>query len=262
MPGDARSEDRPHDLSLDQLQLVRQVTTRPEDRFAGTFGRETIERFVLDSADRLAPRATVTRHLPLLAEKWARQRLVALARVEGTAPTTTPAATPAPSTPARATRTGSSTIPRVWPSTRSARSETTSGTACAAFWPGSVWIPSAPDGSLLEGDRVGGHVHLRLEGLHRDGAGWAAEVGPEPVATRRARTVEALGHRRAAAGAGEREDGVRAHGAQPATPRGPRGGPDPPLRRTGGVGGSTARTRSSPARSTGLSLFLRTGTAP
>ena len=44
---------------------------------------ETIERFLYSSYHQFASRATVTNFLPLLAERFARQRLTALARVEG-----------------------------------------------------------------------------------------------------------------------------------------------------------------------------------
>ena len=44
---------------------------------------ETIERFLHSSYDQFAGRATVPNFLPLLAERFARQRLNALARVEG-----------------------------------------------------------------------------------------------------------------------------------------------------------------------------------
>lgn len=51
--------------------------------FAGVFGQETIDRFLITSHDQFAGRATVTRFLPLIAERFARQRLRALAKVEG-----------------------------------------------------------------------------------------------------------------------------------------------------------------------------------
>jgi len=70
-------------LPLDQQNLVRGVTARLEPQFIGTFGPETIERFVVDSLDKLLPNAKVTSFLPLLAEKFARERLRALGRVEG-----------------------------------------------------------------------------------------------------------------------------------------------------------------------------------
>ena len=62
------------------------VTARLEPQFAGTFGAETIERFVVDSLDRLLPTAKVTTYLPLLAERFARERLRALGKVEGRFP--------------------------------------------------------------------------------------------------------------------------------------------------------------------------------
>lgn len=78
------------DLPLDQQHLVHSVTVRLEPRFAGTFGPETIERFVLDSLDRLLPTAKIATYLPVLAEKFAKERLGALARLEGSLPTADP----------------------------------------------------------------------------------------------------------------------------------------------------------------------------
>ncbi len=77
-------------LPVDQQHLVRGVTARLESQFAGTFGVETIERFVVDSLDKLLPSATVTSFLPVLAEKFARERLRALGRVEGALPSAVP----------------------------------------------------------------------------------------------------------------------------------------------------------------------------
>jgi len=71
-----------NDLPLDQQQLVRKSVALLEPQFAGTFGPETIQRFIIDSLDRLLPTAKVTAHLPVLAEKFAKERLRALARVE------------------------------------------------------------------------------------------------------------------------------------------------------------------------------------
>jgi len=78
------------DLPLDQQHLVHSVTARLEPQFAGTFGPETIERFVHDSLEQLLPTAKIATYLPLLAEKFARQRLAALARLEGSVPSTVP----------------------------------------------------------------------------------------------------------------------------------------------------------------------------
>ena len=71
------------DLSIDQQLALKTAATRLERAFDGTFGVETIERFLHSSYDQFAGRATVPNFLPLLAERFARQRLNALARVEG-----------------------------------------------------------------------------------------------------------------------------------------------------------------------------------
>lgn len=78
------------DLPLDQQHLVRGVTASLEHQFAGTFGPETVERFVVDSMDKMMATARVASFLPVLAERFARERLNALRRVEGP-----PSATPA-----------------------------------------------------------------------------------------------------------------------------------------------------------------------
>lgn len=70
-------------LHIDEKLALRQASARLEDKFAGLYGRETIERFLASSFDQFADRAKVTRFLPLLAERFAAQRLQALARVEG-----------------------------------------------------------------------------------------------------------------------------------------------------------------------------------
>ncbi len=69
-------------LPFDQQQLVRRSAARLEDEFAGTIGRETVERCIADSLDQLVARATVTAFLPLLTERFARERLRALAKIE------------------------------------------------------------------------------------------------------------------------------------------------------------------------------------
>ena len=71
------------DLSIDQQLALKSAATRLESEFADTFGTETIERFLCSSYDQFASRATIPNFLPLLAERFARQRLNALARVEG-----------------------------------------------------------------------------------------------------------------------------------------------------------------------------------
>jgi protein-tyrosine-phosphatase len=71
------------DLSVDQQHVLRTSAARLADEFAGLYGRETIERFLHSSYDQFAVVSTVPNFLPLLAERFARQRLNALAKVEG-----------------------------------------------------------------------------------------------------------------------------------------------------------------------------------
>ena len=61
---------------------IRQASQRLRSEFTGVLNTETIERFMNDSLDRLMTRASVVQWLPLLAERFARQRLRALTRLE------------------------------------------------------------------------------------------------------------------------------------------------------------------------------------
>ncbi len=72
-------------LSLDQQLALRSAANTLRSEFDGTFATETIELFLQTSYDQFADRATVTNFLPLMAERFARQRLLALAKVEGKA---------------------------------------------------------------------------------------------------------------------------------------------------------------------------------
>lgn len=71
------------DITLDQQLALRTAASRLSREFADLFGTETIERFLHTSYDQFAGNATISNFLPLLAERFARQRLNALARVEG-----------------------------------------------------------------------------------------------------------------------------------------------------------------------------------
>ena len=74
--------ERP-DLGPDQRYALTSAARSLGEQFAGVFGEETIERFLYSSYDQFAETATVPTFLPLLAERFARQRLRALAKVEG-----------------------------------------------------------------------------------------------------------------------------------------------------------------------------------
>jgi arsenate reductase (thioredoxin) len=71
------------ELSIDQQLALRTAASNLAREFDGTFGTDTIERFLYSSYDEFAGRAAVLNYLPLLAERFARQRLRALAKVEG-----------------------------------------------------------------------------------------------------------------------------------------------------------------------------------
>lgn len=70
------------DLAFDHQLALRTAATRLQREFSDTFGVETIERFLRSSYDEFAEWATIPNFLPSLAERFARQRLMALARVE------------------------------------------------------------------------------------------------------------------------------------------------------------------------------------
>jgi arsenate reductase (thioredoxin) len=84
--------DRRPDLSIDQQLAMRTAAANLAREFDGTYGSETIERFLYTSYDEFADRAVVLNYLPLLAERFARQRLRALAMVEGKSGTGAPVA--------------------------------------------------------------------------------------------------------------------------------------------------------------------------
>jgi len=70
------------DLSPDQRLSLSVAARSLADEFEGIFGTDTIELFLATSYDQFAHRAKFNHYLPLMAERFARQRLKALARVE------------------------------------------------------------------------------------------------------------------------------------------------------------------------------------
>ena len=66
------------------LLTLRSSSLLLQKEFSGTFGTETIERFLITSYDEFAGRMTNDTYLPMFAERFARERLRALSRVEGT----------------------------------------------------------------------------------------------------------------------------------------------------------------------------------
>ncbi len=72
-------------LSPDQQLALRTAAKNLRDEYEGVFSVETIQLFLASSYEQFAGRASVVSFLPLLAERFARQRLEALAKVEGKA---------------------------------------------------------------------------------------------------------------------------------------------------------------------------------
>lgn len=70
-------------ITLDQKLALKASASRLAEEFSTVFNTETIERFLNSSFDEFADRSTISNFLPLLAERFARQRLQALSRVEG-----------------------------------------------------------------------------------------------------------------------------------------------------------------------------------
>ena len=82
-PGAGREVPTWATLTIEESIAIRAAVTRLAGEFTGIYGTETIERFLHSSFDQFADRATVARFLPLMAERFARQRLRALAKIEG-----------------------------------------------------------------------------------------------------------------------------------------------------------------------------------
>jgi protein-tyrosine-phosphatase len=74
---------------LELRPLIRASADRLRTDFAGVFGEETIQRFMAESWESLSG-AKVAAFIPLFVERFTRQRLRALARVEGKSTSTAP----------------------------------------------------------------------------------------------------------------------------------------------------------------------------
>lgn len=71
------------DAMLDEREFLHQAADRLRSQFTGTFGPETIEGILSDSLARLSDGARITAFLPLLAERFAKERLLAAAKTQG-----------------------------------------------------------------------------------------------------------------------------------------------------------------------------------
>ena len=71
------------DLPVAHVNTLKSSSLLLQKNFEGVFSAETIERFLITSYDEFGARITNDTYLPMFAERFARQRLSALARVEG-----------------------------------------------------------------------------------------------------------------------------------------------------------------------------------
>lgn len=73
-----------NDLPLEAQHQIGRAIDQLRREFHATFDDETIESFVIDSYQRLAATATSTAFIGVLSEKFARERLRAMASIEST----------------------------------------------------------------------------------------------------------------------------------------------------------------------------------
>ena len=79
----------PPTMTVEERQLIRSASAGLQRDFAGIFSIETIERVMTDSFERLA-NARIRAYVPVMAERFARDRLRAAAKIEGTIVTAAP----------------------------------------------------------------------------------------------------------------------------------------------------------------------------
>lgn len=70
------------DTDLTERDYLQKAASRLRGEFSGTFATETIELVLSDSLERLSKQARVTSFVPLLAERFAKERLQAAAKTE------------------------------------------------------------------------------------------------------------------------------------------------------------------------------------
>lgn len=71
-----------HDTNLTQRDYIHHAAMRLRQEFHGTFGIETIENVLSDSLSLLTVQARISTYVPLLAERFARERLQAASKTE------------------------------------------------------------------------------------------------------------------------------------------------------------------------------------
>ncbi len=78
------------ELTLAQRHTLREAAVRLQRAFDGTFNTETIARYLDDSLAKLSAYASYPDFISLLAERFARERLTAIAKMEGSLVSDTP----------------------------------------------------------------------------------------------------------------------------------------------------------------------------
>lgn len=79
----AAADDVPPEGAADTEVVLGRISAGLTAKFHGVFSAETVARCVRESHRLLAERATIQRYLPVLAGRFATERLSALARAEG-----------------------------------------------------------------------------------------------------------------------------------------------------------------------------------
>jgi arsenate reductase (thioredoxin) len=70
------------DLALDQQLALKAAASRLQEEFGDQIGMDTIDTFLQSSHDHFKAQARIPNFVPLLAERFTRQQLQALARIE------------------------------------------------------------------------------------------------------------------------------------------------------------------------------------
>jgi len=79
----------PPGVTVEEFQLIKSTSARLQRDFEGIFSVETVERVMTDSFQRLAD-ARIRTYIPVMAERFTRDRLRAVAKTEGKIVTDTP----------------------------------------------------------------------------------------------------------------------------------------------------------------------------
>ncbi len=80
----SQAEHHNPEVALDQKLALKAAASRLQEEFGNQIGMDTIETFLQSSFDHFIARARIPNFVPLLAERFTRQQLQAVARMEST----------------------------------------------------------------------------------------------------------------------------------------------------------------------------------